>query len=239
MTATVTLLGRYRLSINTKKPKHIKRHRYQLNLLQPAQIPTHHCILSNFNTMSQAFIHELDRKMQQVREYALIAHGYRNENIQYPIHVRRSHDGEKLPQTASIHSKSGNYYRKNRFPNSTILTPSFYENRTKSKQKELTTRQLSYDERHTTITVPPNKTVNDINPSFNCDRLHTYRKSSLSSLNSSPNLCSSRPHSIAGISLSTTDDQQRNLLSNSFQSLPTKTLTQRFFSKLFHHPSKF
>ena len=189
--------------------------------------------------MSKALIDELDLKMQQVREYGLIAHGYHNENLQYPVHVRRSHDGEKIVRTSSRHSKSDNYNKKTRFLNSTILTPSSYENRTKIKQNDLTTRQLSYDERHTTLFVPPNKTVNDINPSLNCDRLHTHRKSSLSSTNSSPILCSSRPHSIAGI----IHEQQINSLSNSSQSLiqqplPTKTLTQRLFSKFFHHPSK-
>jgi hypothetical protein len=189
--------------------------------------------------MSKAFIDELDLKMQQVREYGLIAHGYHNENLQYPVHVRRSHDGEKVPRISSRHSKSDGYNKKNRFLNSTILTSSSLENRTKLKQKESLTRQLSYNERHTTLSAPPNKTVNDINPSLNCDRLHTHRKSSLSSINSSPMLCSSRPHSIAGIS----HDQQINSLSNSSQSLinqplPIKTLTQRFFSKLFHHPSK-
>jgi hypothetical protein len=189
--------------------------------------------------MSKAFIDELDLKMQQVREYALITHGYHNENLQYPIHVRRSHDGEKLARTSSRHSKSDGYNKKNRFLNSTILISSSHENRTKIKQKDLSTRQLSFDQRHTTLIAPPNKTVNDINPLLNCDRLHIHRKSSSSSINSSPILCSSRPHSIAGIS----HEQKINSLSNSSQSLinqslPTKTLTQRFFSKLFHHPSK-
>jgi hypothetical protein len=204
------------------------------------QTNNQHCI-----TMSKALVRELDLKMQQVREYGLIAHGYHNENFQYPVHVRRSHDGEKIARPTRIVSNSDNHQKKNYISDSTILTPSSHENRTKIKQKDLHNRQLSYDERHTTLIVPPNKTINDINPSLNCDRSYIHRKSSLSLTNSSPILCSIRPHSIAGISLSTTDDQQEiNSLSNSSQSLlinqssPAKTLTQRFFSKLFHQSSK-
>ena len=186
--------------------------------------------------MSKAFIDELDLKMQQMREYALITHGYRNENVQYPVHVRRSHDGEKRPRAVLTTFKSDGHTRKTRFLNSTVLTPSSHENRTKIKQKDLATRQ-------TVVTVPPNKTVNDIKPSLSCDRCHLPRKSSTSSSNSSPILSSSRPHSIAGTSLAPADEQSKNSLSNSSQSLinqsiPSKTLTQRFFSKLFHHPSK-
>jgi len=189
--------------------------------------------------MSEALVRELDFKMQQVREYGLIAHGYHNENFQYPVHVRRSHDGEKLPRTAPIVS----HRKKNRSIDSTILTPSSHENRTKMKQKDFSNRHFSYEERHTTLIIPPNKTINDINPSLKCERYSSHRKSSLSSTNSSPILCSSRPHSIAGISLPTNDEQQMNSLLTSSQSLlnqspPTKTLTQRFFSKFFHHPSK-
>jgi hypothetical protein len=156
---------------------------------------------------------ELDLKMQQLREYALIAHGYHNENLQYPVHVRRSHDGEKLSRKKPNISNLDNQHKKNRFSNTTILTPSSHENRTKTKQKELPTQTISYDERNTII-VPPNKTVDDINPSLNRERFHKHRKSSLSSINSSPIFCSLRPHSITGISVSTTDDQPINSLSN-------------------------
>jgi hypothetical protein len=197
--------------------------------------------------MSNALVRELDLKMQQVREYGLIAHGYHNENFQYPVHVRRSHDGEKICRKKQpiVSSNSDNQHKQNRFPDSTILTPSSHENRTKTKQKDSSTRQLSYDDRQTTSIVPPNKTINDINPSLNCDKIYTHRKS-LSLTNSSPILYSVRPHSIAGgsISSSTNEEQQINSLSNSSQSLinqsttPTKTLTQRFFSKLFHQSSK-
>ncbi len=201
------------------------------------QTNNHHYILRN-NTMSNTLMRELDFKMQQIREYGMITHGYYNENIQYPVHVRRSHDGEKLPGTVPIVSKLDNHQKKNHSSNPTILTSSSYENRTKIKKKE-----PSYDERHTTLVTPPNKTVNDIKPSLHCDRLHLHRYSSSSSANSSPILCSSRPHSIAGISLPTTDEEQINCLSHSSHSLinpstPTKTLTQRFFSKFFHHSSK-
>ena len=180
--------------------------------------------------MSKALARELDLKMQQVREYALIAHGYHNENFQYPVHVRRSHDGEKISRTPTVVSQR----KKTRSSDSTILTPSSHENRTKNKVKESTPRHFSYDERHATLNIPPNKTINDINP---------HRKSSCSSMNSSPILCSTRPHSIAGLSLPNPDEQQINSLSNSSQSLlnqspPIKTLTQRFFSKFFHYPSK-
>jgi hypothetical protein len=229
MTATGTLLVKSRLSTNSKT-KFLKRHRHQINYLKPLQTN---------NPMSEALVRELDYKMQQMREYGLIAHGYHNENLQYPVHVRRSHDGEKVPRTAPIVS----HRKKTRSTDSTVLTPSSHENRTKTKQKDLSIRQFSYDDRHTTLIVPPNKTINDINPSLNCERYSSHRKSSLSSTNSSPILCSSRPHSIAGISLPINDEQQITSLSTSSQSLlnqspPTKTLTQRFFSKFFHHPSK-
>jgi len=242
MTAIEPSLVKYRLSTNTKNKstlfqKHNRRHRHQTNLLKSLQ--------TNPNSpMSKALAHELDIKMQQVREYGLIAHGYHNENFQYPIHVRRSHDGEKIARRTPIVSNSNNHHhKKNRLSNSTVLTSSSHENRTKAKQKDQSTRHYSYDDHHSTLIVPPNKTINDINPSLNCDRLSTHRKSSLSSVNSSPILCSIRPHSIASLPLPTTDDQQINSLSNSSQSLvnqspPTKTLTQRFFSKIFHHPSK-
>jgi hypothetical protein len=194
--------------------------------------------------MSTALTRELDLKMQQVREYGLIAHGYHNENIQFPVHVRRSHDGEKVSPTTSVVPNFDNHRRKTRLTSPTILTPSSHENRTKMKAKELSMRQSSYDEHYTTSVVPPNKTINDINPSLNRDRFHSERKSSSSSVNSSPILCSSRPYSIAGLSLSTrtsTEEQQITSLSNSSQSLlnqSTKTLTKRFFSKLFHPTSK-
>jgi len=223
MTATGTLLGKTRLSSSTKFQRHFQTN----NFFKPIH---NQCYLA----MSKDFLHELDRKMQQVREYGLITHGYQNENFQYPIHVRRSHDGEKLPRTVTIE----NSQKKTRLSNST--SSSSHDNRTtKSKTKNSITRQLSYDQCYRTLIVPPNKTVNDIHPSFHCDRLETYRKSSYSSMNSSPILCSPRPHSIAGI----THDQQRNSLCHSSQSLihqtsTNKTLTQRFFSKLFHHPSK-
>jgi hypothetical protein len=234
MTATGTLLVKYRLSTNTKtkSTKYNRRYRHQIHLLKSLH--------TNPNPMSKNLVRELDFKMQQVREYGLITHGYHNENLQYPVHVRRSHDGEKIPRTAPIVSNS---HKKTCFSDSTILTPSSHENRTKIKQKDLSNRQFSYDERYTTLIVPPNKTVDDINPFFNCDRVYTHRKSSLSLKNSSPIFCTIRPHSIAGMSLPTTDEQQINSLSNSSQSLinqspPIKTLTQRLFSKLFHQSSK-
>ena len=73
--------------------------------------------------MSEAFVRELDYKMQQVREYALIAHGYHNENLQYPVHVRRSHDGEKVTANcATLASRSDIHQRQNHFStDSTIL----------------------------------------------------------------------------------------------------------------------
>lgn len=184
-----------------------------------------------YQIMSNALVRELDHKMQQMKEYGLIAHGYHNENFQYPIHVRRSHDGEKFSRTTVTTIDS------------TILTPSSHENRTtKLKTKNSSQRHSSTDEyQYRTQCIPPNKTINDINPVLNS----THRQSSLVSINSSPILSSNRPHSVTSISLPSTDrsHQQRNSLSNSSQSLinpspPMKSLTQRFFSKLFHHPSK-
>lgn len=204
----------------------------------------HQYILGNNSTMSKEFLEELDYKMQQVREYELIAHSYRNENIQYPVHVRRSHDGEKLSRTSS--KKLHGDHRKNNFSNTTILTPSSHDNLTKVKPKETITRHLSYDEQQTVITPPPNKTVNDIDPSFNCDKYHKNRKCSLSPKTSSQIYCSLRPFSIASLSLSSScssssssDDPHVNscqTLTN--QTVPTKTLRQRFFSKFFNPSSK-
>ncbi|UJR31556.1 hypothetical protein I4U23_019043 [Adineta vaga] len=223
--------------------------------------------------MSKALIHELDLKMQQVKEYGLITHGYHNENVQYPVHVRRSHDGERVPRSYPVFDK---YPKTDRLPNSTILTSSPHENYTSSTKKRNSTKrqpvsidqqQQQQQQQQRTFIVPPNKTVNDINPSL--DRDHTYttgtsltryyyhRKSSSSSINSSPILCTLRPHSIACLSTTETvttdscestktDEQATNLLSHSSQSLinqstsrtPIRTITQKFFSKLFHNPSK-
>jgi hypothetical protein len=217
--------------------------------------------------MSKALIRELDLKMQQVKEYGLIAHGYHNENVQYPVHVRRSHDGEKVPHSLPIFNK---HHRTNRLTNPTILTSSSHENQTSStKKKHSSKKQQTLDDLklQRTFIVPPNKTVNDIDPSIDRDHSYTtgksltrfyyHRKSSSSSTNSSPILCSLRPHSIACLSTTETittescestktDDQQLTPLSNSSQSLinqstsrtPIRTITQKFFSKLFHNPSK-
>lgn len=220
--------------------------------------------------MSKALIHELDLKMQQVKEYGLLTHGYHNENFQYPVHVRRSHDGEKVPSSLPIFDK---HHRINRLNNTTILTSSSHENQTSlSKRKTSSKKKQTFEEQkkefQRTFVTPPNKTVNDIDPSLDRDNLYTtgktvtrfynHRKSSSSSANSSPILCSLRPHSIACLStaesLTTescestkTDEQQVNQLSNSSQSLvnqsttsrlPIRTITQKFFSRLFHNPSK-
>jgi len=113
MTATGSLLVKYRLSTNTKnkstlQQKHNRRYRHQTNLLKSLQTNNQH----NNNTMSKALARELDLKMQQVREYGLIAHGYHNENFQYPVHVRRSHDGEKIARRTPIVSNSNNHHHK-------------------------------------------------------------------------------------------------------------------------------
>ncbi|CAF1299726.1 unnamed protein product [Rotaria magnacalcarata] len=249
MTPIGTSLIKYRLSRTIKikstlQQKHIILHYcHRINLLEFLRINHHQYLLGNNSTMSKAFIDELDHKMQQVREYALIAHGYRNENTQYPVHVRRSHDGEKLLRTASQLSKSHRDHRKNPPSTATILAPSSHENLTKIKQDKTMTRHLSYDECHAVSVAPPNKTINDIDPSLNHDKLHKNRKSSLSPNVVSTVYCSSRPHSIATISLSSTYDQQVSSLLNSTQTLinpstSTKTLTQRFFSKFFNAPPK-
>ena len=224
-------------------------------------------------TMSKELMHELDLKMQQMKEYAQITRGYHNENFQYPIHVRRSHDGEKFPRTfPSTFSRQSRSQRLTRTP---ILASSSHENQTSaSKAKPCAQRFQTPDEvQPRTFIVPPNKTVNDIDPSLHRDQSYTtgpaftrlcnHRKSSSSSLSSSPVLCSLRPHSIACLSTTetittesteesssttttTTDNQPMNSLSNSSQSLinqstsrtPIRTMTQKFFSKLFHNPPK-
>ena len=221
--------------------------------------------------MSKALIHELDLKMQQMKEYALITHGYHNENFQYPVQVRRSHDGEKFPRTfPSTFERQSRSQRVTRTP---VLASSSHENQpsaSKSKTSAKRSKQPVESQPRTFI-VPPNKTVNDIDPSLHRDQSYTtgpaftrlcyHRKSSSSSLSSSPVLCSLRPHSIACLSTTeptttesteeststtTTDNQPMNSLSNSSQSLinqstsrtPIRTMTQKFFSKLFHNPPK-
>lgn len=197
--------------------------------------------------MSTALRDELDRKMQQMKEYGLIAHGYYNENAQYPVSVRRSHDGEKVARSAPHVSASELHRRTTRLPNAAVLTPSCDENRTKSKRKELFSQRPYYSHDHqatTTFVVPPNKTIDDIHPSLLArDHFPPLRKSSSSSNSSSPILHTIRPHSVAGLSSTSADDSQSNTLFNSSQSLlngsPTsKTLTQRFLWKIFHHQSK-
>ena len=218
--------------------------------------------------MSKALINELDLKMQQVKEYGLIAHGYHNENFQYPIHVRRSHDGEKVPRSLSTFDK---HRRINRSTNTTLLTSlSPHKNHTAlTNRKSSSKDQPSSDapQQQTTFITPPNKTVNDIDPSIDRDQSYTtgksftrfyyHRKSSSSSANSSPILCSLRPHSVVCLSTtesnvtesienSKTDEQQANPLSNSSQSLvnqsisrtPIRRLTKKIFSKFFHNSSK-
>jgi hypothetical protein len=269
MTATGTLLVKHRSSTynNIKSTSHqlLKRHRRQTNLLTPRRCSS--IVHIDNSTMSKALIRELDLKMQQVKEYGLITHGYHNENVQYPVHVRRSHDGEKVPRSLPILDK---HHRLNRLPNSTILTSSSHENQTSlTKKKHSSKKQQTLDDLQLqrTFIVPPNKTVNDIDPSIDRDHSYTtgksltrfyyHRKSSSSSTNSSPILCSLRPHSIACLSTTETittescestktDEQQLDPLSNSSQLLinpstsrtPIRTITQKFFSKLFHNPSK-
>jgi hypothetical protein len=270
MTATGTLLVKHRSSTynNIKSLSHqlLKRQRRQTNLIIP-----HRCSsivhIDNL-AMSKALIREHDLKMQQVKEYGLITHGYHNENVQYPVHVRRSHDGEKVPRSLPRLDKN----RTNRLTNNTtILISSSHENQTSSTRRKISSKkqQLSDEQQQQrTFIVPPNKTINDIDPSI--DRDHSYttgnsltrfyyhrKSSSSSSTNSSPILCSLRPHSIACLSTTETmttescestktDEQKLNPLSNSSQSLinqptsrtPIRTITQKFFSKLFHNPSK-
>ncbi|CAF0772484.1 unnamed protein product [Adineta steineri] len=262
MTAIGTLLAKHRSSTSYYL---LKRQRRQANLLTLRRCSS--SIHIDKLIMSKALIRELDLKMQQVKEYGLIAHGYHNENVQYPVHVRRSHDGERIPRSYPIFDK---YSKTNRVTNTTILTSSSHENQTSlSKRKNSSKRQqISTEQQHQrTFIVPPNKTVNDIDPSIDRDHSYTtgpsitrfyyHRKSSSSSINSSPVLCSLRPHSIACLSTTETtttessestktDEQQINPLSNSSQSLinqstsrtPIRTITQKFFSKLFHNPSK-
>lgn len=272
MTASGTLLVKNRSStlnnIKTTSYQLIKRQRRQANLSAPHRYLSVVSI-DNLN-MSKALIRELDLKMQQVKEYGLIAHGYQNENFQYPVHVRRSHDGEKVPQTLPIINK----HRTNRVNNNTtILISSLHENQSSSiKKKTLTTKKspiLSNEQITRTFIVPPNKTIDDIDPTLDRDqsyttgqsltRFYSHRKSSSSSTNSSPILCSLRPHSIACLSTTETittessssdstktDEQLLDPVNNSSQSLvtqttsrtPIRTLTQKFFSKFFHSQSK-
>ncbi|CAF2711709.1 unnamed protein product [Rotaria sp. Silwood2] len=269
MTATGAVLVQHRSftynNIKSTSQQLLKRHRRQVNLVAPRRC----CSIVHIDnlTMSKALIHELDLKMQQVKEYGLIAHGYHNENFQYPVHVRRSHDGEKIPRSLPILDKNR---RISRFTNTTILTSSSHENQTSlTKKKNSSKKKDTFDDQQQqqrTFVTPPNKTVNDIDPSIDRDHSYTtgksltrfyHRKSTSSSANSSPILCSLRPHSIACLSTTEsittdscestkTDEQQLNPLSNSSQSLtnqstsrtPIRTITQKFFSKFFHNPSK-
>jgi len=275
MTASGTLLVKNRSSTlnNIKTTSHqlLKRQRRQANLLAPHRyFPI--VSIDKLN-MSKASIRELDLKMQQVKEYGLIAYGYQNENFQYPVHVRRSHDGEKIPQTLPIINKHRTN-RVNNNHNTTILISSLHENQSSSIKKKTLTKKSpigTNEQIQRTFIVPPNKTIDDIDPTLDRDqsyttgksltRFYSHRKSSSSSTNSSPILCSLRPHSIACLSTTETittesstsssdstktDEQQLDPLANSSQSLitqatsrtPIRTLTQKFFSKFFHNPSK-
>jgi hypothetical protein len=266
MTAFGTLLVKHRSSAynNIKSTLHqlLKRHRRQAILLIPRRCSS--VVHIDNLTMSKALIRELDLKMQQVKEYGLIAHGYHNENFQYPVHVRRSHDGEKVPRSLPTFDK---HLRANLLTNPTVLTSSSHENHTSLAKRKNSSKKAQISDDHRTFIVPPNKTVNDIDPSVDRDHSYTtgksltrfyyHRKSSSSSTNSSPILCSLRPHSIACLSTTDTlttescestktDEQKSTPLSNSSQSLinpstsrtPIRTITQKFFSKLFHNPSK-
>jgi hypothetical protein len=221
--------------------------------------------IDNQTRMSNTLIHELDLKMQQMKEYALVTHGYHNENFQYPIQVRRSHDGEKMPRT--LPTAFGRTSRNHRLMKTPLVTSSSHENQTtKTKSK----RSYTSDEHTRTFIVPPNKTVNDIDPCLQREQVYTtgsaltrfyvHRKSSSSSLTSSSRLGSYRPHSIACLSTTETnttessantsttiaDSQPTNSLFNSSQSIinqsnsrtPIRTMTQKFFSRFFHNPSK-
>lgn len=229
-------------------------------------IPTDHLI------MSKALMHELDLKMQQMKEYGLIAHGYHNENVQYPVHVRRSHDGEKVSRPHVTPDK----YRTTRLIHTPVLISSTHENhisntskRKSAEKKQQPTSVSVIDEQvQRTFLVPPNKTIDDIDPSLDRDqsftigqpltRLYYHRKSSSSSGNSSP-ILSTRPHSFACLSTTETittttessdstktDEDLPNPLSNSSQSLtnqstsraPIRAITQKFLSRLFNNPSK-
>ena len=180
--------------------------------------------------MSTVLRNELDMKLQQMRECALIAHGYHNENLRYPVQVRRSHDGEKLAQEPSIGAHLNcRHPRSPRLDDPTVLTPHLAENRTRHKREATSIPLLpSSDEHATTIAVvPPNKTISDIHPLFHRDRFHSLRNTSASG--SSSRHGSTRPHSIAGTSLRTNADSSQS---------SSKTLTQRLISKLFPSPSK-
>lgn len=302
MTALGTLLVKTRASTTTKtrltstttitkNSSHNQRYPSPPSRQPSAVLLTHR----RFSAMSKALVHELDRKMQQMKEYALITHGYHNENFQYPTHVRRSHDGEKLPRT--LPTTFSRTSRSHRLIKSPILTLSSQDNQnssnnstTKSKRSTKSSEQTSASTPSNRIfVVPPNRTVNDIDPALNRDqssyttgpaltRLYLHRRSS------SPKLSSSRPHSIACLSTTETitsntsdsneccptttitiaepssstssspttltlDDERSTIhspLNSSSQSLinqsasrtPIRTMTQKFFSKLFHHPSK-
>ena len=232
----------------------------------------HRCspiIPNDHRIMSKTMKHELQLKMQQVHEYGLIAHGYHNENFQYPPHVRRSHDGEKVSRVQSMSDK----HRPTRLTNTTILISSSHENQTFNTTKRKPTGKKSssiINEQQVprTFLVPPNKTIDDIDPSLDREqsfttgqpltRLYAHRKSSSSSANSSP-IISTRPHSFACLSTTETvttttesldrtktDEELPDPLSNSSQSLttqstsrtPIKAITQKFLSKLFNSPSK-
>jgi len=308
MTALGTLLVKARSSTTTKTRltstttttttrKTSNQRQYPSPSRQPSAVLLTH---RRFPRMSKALVHELDRKMQQMKEYALITHGYHNENFQYPIHVRRSHDGEKHPRT--LPSTFSRTSRSHRLMKSPILTLSSQENQnsstnstTKSKSSTKSSENaITSAPSNRTFVAPPNRTINDIDPALNRDqssyttgpaltRLYFHRKSSSSSLTSSPKLSSSRPHSIACLSTTETiisntsdsnescttttitvessstssnstlipthDDEQstthspfnsssQSLINQSASRTPIRTMTQKFFSKLFHHPSK-
>lgn len=169
---------------------------------------------------------DLDLKIQRMKEYACITHGYANENVQYPVHVRRSHDGEKPHRSLPIGSR---HRPKTSIP---ILTPSFNDNRMHhSHHRPCNPSRPAMNSN--VFVVPPNKTIEDTRVPV--DHSKSLRKSSSSSTHSSPVLSSHRPHSIAALLSASADETQVNSLFDSSSTNSTKTSKRRFLWRFFHY----
>lgn len=177
---------------------------------------------------------ELDTKIQRMKEYARITHGYTNENFQYPVHVRRSHDGEKFRRSIPNGVSSDHQHQIRLSHPAPVLTPSCNDNRMSSHPNRPNHREQSTNN---VFIVPPNKSVEDT--FIETQRSNSLRKSSSSSTQSSPVVSSHRPHSIVTLLSTSTDDSQMNLLynsssSSSSSSTSTKSSKRRFLWKIFH-----
>lgn len=175
--------------------------------------------------MSTVLHTELDYKIQQMKEYGRIMHGFSDETFKYPVQVRRSHDGEKARRVVPIRTGLNDRRRgkvmilKSRTDDNQLH---LRQNESLSKHHHVFTDDLHVKNKSQPL-VPPNKTIDDISSltSTEC----------LSSPNS--NAHPIRQHSTATIS-STSSDESSTTKNTLIDSSPSRTFTRRFLRKIFH-----